>query len=154
MRSRMRRSRPNSLCEIPAAARLQDRWDAVNGEHARRLAGVCEGSNDQVAPYGVDIAARLQAIAEHLKETHGQLVEDFRRVVVRIEQNKSGAKTGLFAPADRFLSESKIIAIEGAFVTFTPAKFLGPPLCPIRRIFQPAGPGAPACIGASKCRTI
>jgi hypothetical protein len=102
----------------------QDRWDAVNGEYARRLSGVCERSNDQVAPYVVDIAARLQAIAEHLKETRGRLVEDFRRVVERIEQDRSGAKTDIFAPADRFLSQSKVIATDAGFVNFTPANYL------------------------------
>lgn len=89
---------------------IRDRPSRIaDDEFSRRVAGVCYRSNDQVAPYVTQIAARVQAIAEHLKETHSRLVEDFRRVVAQIERDKSGAKADIFAPADRFLENAKII---------------------------------------------
>jgi len=87
------------------------------------MSGICERSNKQVAPVVVEIATRLQAIAQRLKETHARTIGDFRRVVERIEQTKGGAKNDIFAPADRYLKESKVLATNGSFVDFDPKFF-------------------------------
>jgi hypothetical protein len=103
---------------------IRDRPSQVAGEeYARRIRGVCERAKEQTTPYAAEIAQRLQAVAEHLHESHSRVVEDFFRVITRIEQDKSGIKADAFAPIDEFLKNSKTLSTEGGFVDLKPANF-------------------------------
>jgi hypothetical protein len=101
----------------------QDRWSEVESEYARRTGGVCERSSKQVAPIVAETAARLQAIAQRLKETHARIAGDFRRVVEKIELTKGGAKADIFARADQYLKEASVLVTSGSFVNFEPTNF-------------------------------
>ena len=96
-----------------------ERIYAAEADFYRKIDGVCWARNDEIARYLLDVVGRMQAVSDRLRETRSRVMNDFRSVVERIEQDKGGDKAGIYdASADRVLQRSLEVMAEGTNTGF------------------------------------
>jgi hypothetical protein len=95
-----------------------ERIYAAEGDFYRKLNGVCWARNDEIARYLLDVVGHMQAIADRLRQARSRVMNDFRGVIERIEQDKGGDKVDIYASADRALQRSVEVVVVGTNTGF------------------------------------